>query len=104
MATVSQNDGGRPVWLVRMLRIRYVVAVTALIFVLLIAIGALSGPAAVGAFALIVVAAAIAVGGEEAALAVDPPGTPARVGDESIEALVGALPDPVVALDRSGAV
>ncbi len=104
MAISQQTETSRPEWLVRMLRIRYVVAVTALIFVVMIAIGALTGPSAVGAFALIVIAAAIAVGGEDVARAIDPPPLPVRAGDASIEALVAALPDPIVAMERDGVV
>src|SRR5262245_46394885 len=91
-------------WLSRFRRLRLVLAAAALVFAGLWATGALAAAPALLGFALIALVVVIAIEGAEMAPAgsrSDQPPAP-RVGDPLIEAVLAALPDPVVALDRQG--
>src|SRR5690242_7677157 len=89
-------------WLNRLKRLRLVLAAAAIVFASLWAMDALAAIPALIGFALIALAAVIAIEGAEIAPAsarTDQPPAP-RIGDPLIEAVLAALPDPVVALDR----
>src|SRR5262245_63636510 len=91
-------------WLNRLKRLRLVLAAAAIVFAGLWGMGALEGTLALIGFALIALAAVIAIEGPEivqtSAGKDQPPALP--LGDPLIEAVLAALPDPVVALDRQG--
>jgi two-component system phosphate regulon sensor histidine kinase PhoR len=92
-------------WLTRRFkRLRLILLAAAIVFGGLWAMSALAAIPALIAFALIVLASAIALEGAEivpAGARTDQPPAP-RIGDPLIEAVLAALPDPVVALDRAG--
>jgi two-component system phosphate regulon sensor histidine kinase PhoR len=83
---------------------RLVILAAAVIFAVLAFAGALPPPAAFAGFLVVAVAALVAVraGAEDERLAT--PVAIAERGDDLLRAVVGGLPDPVVALDRDGRV
>src|SRR5262249_7004977 len=91
-------------WFPGLWRIRLVLAAVAVAFGALWAVGAIAPATAGAGFAL--VAAAVPIGTAKsqpapAPLPKDEPSAP-RIGDPLIEAMLAALPDPVVALDHRG--
>jgi two-component system phosphate regulon sensor histidine kinase PhoR len=91
-------------WLSRLARVRLLLATIAAVFAGLWAGGALAAMPALTGFALIAAAVLIGAASAEArpaALRQDRHPVP-RVGDPLIEAVLAALPDPVVALNRQG--
>src|SRR5262245_49727721 len=91
-------------WLGRLKRLRLVLVVAAIVFAGLWAMDALAGTPALIGFALIVLAAVIAIEGPEIVQASARREQPSALplGEPLIEAVLAALPDPVVALDRQG--
>jgi two-component system phosphate regulon sensor histidine kinase PhoR len=108
MTAIDDSGGGsRPgLWLDRLKRARLVLIVAAAVFAVLWETGSLATAPSLGAF--IVIAAAVlvrAVSGETARRTLPRDIPPAlRVGDPLVEAVLAGMPDPVVALDRHGAV
>jgi two-component system phosphate regulon sensor histidine kinase PhoR len=108
MAAIHDSGGeARPgAWVDRLRRARLALIVVAVVFAVLWETGALATVPTLAAFASI--AAAVLIGTASAvttrrSLPRDVP--PAlRVGDPLVEAVLAGLPDPVVALDRHGAV
>ena len=104
--TATHDSGSlRPErWFAGLRRTRLVLAVTAVAFAVLWAVGAIAAGPALAGFALVAAAVLIATAKSEsppALLARDEPSAP-RAGDPLIEAVLAALPDPVVALDQRG--
>jgi len=83
---------------------RFVIVATAIVFAGLAILGILPAGYAICGFAVVAAAAFIATrAGEEAGGSVRPVAVAERAG-EPLEAVVAGLPDPVIALDRSGRV
>src|SRR5262249_61794117 len=83
--------------------VRLALAVAAVVFASLAAIGALASIAALIGFTLIALALLIGVGASVPSRELVPSDeAPTRVGDRVIETVLAGLPDPVVALDRNG--
>ena len=103
----ATHDSGRlraSRWLPGLKRTRLVLAAAAVAFAALWALGAIAPATAVAGFALVAAAILIATAKSQPApapLPKDEPSAP-RVGDPLIEAMLAALPDPVVALDHRG--
>ena len=91
-------------WFPGLWRIRLLLAAAAVAFGALWALGDIAPGTAVAGFALVAAAILIATANSQpppAPLPKDEPSAP-RVGDPLIEAMLAALPDPVVALDHRG--
>ena len=90
------------VWVDRLKRARFVLIVVAAVFVVLWQSRTLGAEPALAAFAVIAVAVVLRAAGGEIARAVLPrdDAPSLRVGDPLVEAVLGGLPDAVVALDR----
>jgi two-component system phosphate regulon sensor histidine kinase PhoR len=104
--TATHDSGSlRPSrWIPGLKRARLVLAAAAVVFGALWALGAIAAGPALAGFALVAAAVLIAIGQVDATpdrLARDEPSAP-RGGDPLIEAVLAALPDPVVALDHRG--
>jgi two-component system, OmpR family, phosphate regulon sensor histidine kinase PhoR len=103
----ATHDSGRlgpGRWFAGLKRTRLVLAAAAVAFGTLWALGAIAAGPALGGFALVaaaVVAATAKVDTAPARLPRDEPSA-ARLGDPLIEAVLAAVPDPVVALDHRG--
>ena len=82
----------------------FVLVVAALVFVLLAAIGALPAAYALAGFAVIAVAAIVALRSTRERDRFAQPVMNAQTGDDLLRIFVSGLPDPVVALDRDGRV
>jgi two-component system phosphate regulon sensor histidine kinase PhoR len=82
----------------------FVLVVAALVFVLLAAIGALPAAYALAGFAVIAVAAIVALRSTRERDRFSQPVMNAQTGDDLLRIFVSGLPDPVVALDRDGRV
>jgi two-component system, OmpR family, phosphate regulon sensor histidine kinase PhoR len=91
-------------WRSRLVRLRVLLAATAVLFLVLWAGGALTALPALAGFVLVAAAALIGAATAEATPSALPRNEPpvARVGDPLIEAVLAGLPDPVVALNRQG--
>jgi two-component system phosphate regulon sensor histidine kinase PhoR len=90
-------------WLARLRRVRLVLAVAAAVFVTLWALGALTVPQALASFGVIAIATLLGAAHRDAAgVSAGGAPPPARAGDALVEAVLAAIPDPVIALDQNG--
>ena len=91
-------------WLDRLRRARLVLIVEGVVFAVLWESGALAATPTLAAFTIIAVAVLVrAVSGETARRVLPRDNAPGlRVDDPLVEAVLGGMPDPVVALDRHG--
>jgi two-component system phosphate regulon sensor histidine kinase PhoR len=109
MSAPQERASGRPWadrWRGHVARARFVIAAAAMMFLLLAIGGALSPAWAIAGFA-VVTAAALLASAESGGPAVSPVARPApapEFGDNLLQPLVQALPDPAIALDRDGRV
>src|SRR5260221_10890372 len=105
MTATHDAGAARPApWLDGLKRTRFVLAAAALAFGALWLLGAIAAAPALAGFALIAAAVLIATASAErtpALLPRDEPRAP-RIGDPLIEAGLGRLPDPLVALRPRG--
>src|SRR5947209_2885395 len=105
MTATHDSGATRPArWLDGLKRTRFVLAAAALAFGALWLLGAIAAAPALAGFTLIAAAVLIATASAEttpALLPRDEPRAP-RIGDPLIEAVLAAVPDPVVALDHRG--
>jgi two-component system, OmpR family, phosphate regulon sensor histidine kinase PhoR len=106
MTAIHDNgDETRPAgWLARLRRARLVLIVAGVVFAVLWESGALAAIPTLAAFTIIAVAVLLrTVSAETASRTLPRDDAPRlRVGDPVVEAVLAGMPDPVVALDRSG--
>jgi two-component system phosphate regulon sensor histidine kinase PhoR len=84
--------------------VRFVIAVTAIVFAVLALAGVLAVVYAVAGFVIVAGAALIALRSGEAGSSLAQPAAVAERSGDPLRAMVAGLPDPVIALDRDGRV
>jgi len=106
--TATRDSDTRPPplrrdWLGRLKRMRVIIAAAGAVFAALWALGILTAPQALAGFGVIAAAGLIGAADRDAArVSAIEQRPPAPAGDTLVEAVLAALPDPVIALDRQG--